>query len=228
MLIEVKNLEKTYKNGSLEFQALKGIDLSIDKGEFVAIMGTSGSGKSTFMNILGCLDKPSVGEYILDGTPVQDMSEDELSHIRNKKIGFVFQSFNLIPRTSALRNVELPLLYARKSPKERKAKATELLTKVGLGDKLENHPNEVSGGQRQRIAIARALANDPPIIFADEPTGNLDSRSGEEVMDIFKNLHKDGVTIVLVTHEREIAEHAHRVVTFKDGEIINDEQIIKD
>lgn len=228
MLIEVKNLEKTYKNGTLEFQALKGIDLSIDKGEFVAIMGTSGSGKSTFMNILGCLDKPSVGEYILDGTPVQDMSEDELSHIRNKKIGFVFQSFNLIPRTSALRNVELPLLYARKSPKERKAKATELLTKVGLGDKLENHPNEVSGGQRQRIAIARALANDPPIIFADEPTGNLDSRSGEEVMDIFKNLHKDGVTIVLVTHEREIAEHAHRVVTFKDGEIINDEQLIKD
>lgn len=228
MLIEVKNLEKTYKNGTLEFQALKGIDLSIDKGEFVAIMGTSGSGKSTFMNILGCLDKPSVGEYILDCTPVQDMSEDELSHIRNKKIGFVFQSFNLIPRTSALRNVELPLLYARKSPKERKAKATELLTKVGLGDKLENHPNEVSGGQRQRIAIARALANDPPIIFADEPTGNLDSRSGEEVMDIFKNLHKDGVTIVLVTHEREIAEHAHRVVTFKDGEIINDEQLIKD
>lgn len=228
MLIEVKNLEKTYKNGTLEFQALKGIDLSIDKGEFVAIMGTSGSGKSTFMNILGCLDKPSVGEYILDGTPVQDMSEDELSHIRNKKIGFVFQSFNLIPRTSALRNVELPLLYARKSPKERKAKATELLTKVGLGDKLENHPNEVSGGQRQRIAIARALANDPPIIFADEPTGNLDSRSGEEVMDIFKSLHKDGVTIVLVTHEREIAEHAHRVVTFKDGEIINDEQLIKD
>ncbi len=224
-MIEIKNLQKIYKNGEIEVPALKGISLTIKEGEFVAIMGSSGSGKSTLMNVLGCLDKPTIGEYILDGIPIQERNEEELSAVRNLKIGFVFQSFNLIPRTSALKNVELPLLYARKNQKDRRERAMELLEKVGLKERMHHMPNELSGGQRQRVAIARALANDPPIILADEPTGNLDSKSGEEVMGIFKQLNKEGVTIVLVTHEPDIAQHCKRVVAFKDGILIKDELV---
>lgn len=224
-MIEIKNLHKVYKNGDIEVPALKDISLSIKEGEFVAIMGSSGSGKSTFMNILGCLDRPTLGEYFLDGISIQDRNEEELSNIRNLKIGFVFQSFNLIPRTSALKNVELPLLYARKNQKIRKDLAVELLEKVGLKDRTHHMPNELSGGQRQRVAIARALANKPPIILADEPTGNLDSKSGEEIMGIFKQLNDEGVTIIIVTHEPDIAQHCKRVVVFKDGNLIKDEPV---
>ncbi|MCT4509847.1 MAG: ABC transporter ATP-binding protein [Tepidibacter sp.] len=224
-MIEVKNLEKVYQNGDIKVPALKKISLTIKEGEFVAIMGSSGSGKSTFMNILGCLDKPTSGEYLLDGIPIQDRNEEELSDIRNLKIGFVFQSFNLIPRTSSLKNVELPLLYARKSQSDRREKAISILEKVGLKERIHHMPNELSGGQRQRVAIARALANEPPLILADEPTGNLDTKSGDEVMGIFKKLNDEGVTIVLVTHEPEIAQHCKRVVAFKDGILIKDELV---
>lgn len=226
-MIEVKNLEKVYQNGDIKVPALKNVSLTIKEGEFVAIMGSSGSGKSTFMNILGCLDKPTSGEYLLDGIPIQGRNEEELSDIRNLKIGFVFQSFNLIPRTSSLKNVELPLLYARKNQSDRKEKAISILEKVGLKERIHHMPNELSGGQRQRVAIARALANEPPLILADEPTGNLDSKSGDEVMEIFKSLNNEGVTIILVTHEPEIAQHCKRVVTFKDGVLIKDE-LVKD
>jgi len=226
-MIEVKNLEKVYQNGDIKVPALKNVSLTIKEGEFVAIMGSSGSGKSTFMNILGCLDKPTSGEYLLDGIPIQGRNEEELSDIRNLKIGFVFQSFNLIPRTSSLKNVELPLLYARKNQSDRREKAITILEKVGLKERIHHMPNELSGGQRQRVAIARALANEPPLILADEPTGNLDSKSGDEVMDIFKSLNNEGVTIILVTHEPEIAQHCKRVVTFKDGVLIKDE-LVKD
>ncbi len=224
-MIEVKNLEKVYQNGDIKVPALKNVSLNIKEGEFVAIMGSSGSGKSTFMNILGCLDKPTSGEYLLDGISIQDRNEEELSDIRNLKIGFVFQSFNLIPRTSSLKNVELPLLYARKNQNDRKKKATDILEKVGLRDRIHHMPNELSGGQRQRVAIARALANEPPLILADEPTGNLDSKSGDEVMEIFKKLNDEGVTIILVTHEPEIAQHCKRIVAFKDGVLIKDELV---
>ncbi|MEJ8553318.1 ABC transporter ATP-binding protein [Tepidibacter sp. Z1-5] len=224
-MIEVKNLEKVYQNGDIKVPALKNVSLTIKEGEFVAIMGSSGSGKSTFMNILGCLDKPTSGEYLLDGIPIQDRNEEELSNIRNLKIGFVFQSFNLIPRTSSLKNVELPLLYARKSQNARREKAVAILEKVGLKDRIHHMPNELSGGQRQRVAIARALANEPPLILADEPTGNLDSKSGDEVMEIFKKLNDEGVTIILVTHEPEIAQHCKRIVAFKDGVLIKDELV---
>ncbi|WP_099192010.1 ABC transporter ATP-binding protein [Tepidibacter mesophilus] len=224
-MIEVKNLEKVYQNGDIKVPALKNVSLNIKEGEFVAIMGSSGSGKSTFMNILGCLDKPTAGEYLLDGIPIQDRNEEELSDIRNLKIGFVFQSFNLIPRTSSLKNVELPLLYARKNQNDRKKKAINILEKVGLKDRIHHMPNELSGGQRQRVAIARALANEPPLILADEPTGNLDSKSGDEVMEIFKKLNDEGVTIILVTHEPEIAQHCKRIVAFKDGVLIKDELV---
>ena len=223
-LIEIKALGKVYQMGSNELHALKSIDLTIDNGEFIAIMGTSGSGKSTLMNILGCLDRPSYGDYFLEGIDVKDKSEDELSYIRNQKIGFVFQSFNLISRTSALKNVELPMIYAKKDSAYREKRAIDLLTRVGLADRLSHVPNELSGGQRQRVAIARALANEPPIILADEPTGNLDSKSSIEIMELFTRLHQEGKTVIIVTHERDIAEFTHRIVTFKDGKIINDER----
>ncbi|MDO4711717.1 MAG: ABC transporter ATP-binding protein [Peptostreptococcaceae bacterium] len=223
-LIEIKNLSKIYQMGSNELHALKEIDLTIEHGEFVAIMGTSGSGKSTLMNILGCLDRPSLGNYYLEGIDVNDKTEDELSDIRNQKIGFVFQSFNLIPRTSALKNVELPMIYAKIPAEKRTERAEILLQRVGLGERMYHVPNELSGGQRQRVAIARALANEPPIILADEPTGNLDTKSSIEIMEMFTELHREGKTVIIVTHEREIAEFTQRIVTFRDGKIINDER----
>lgn len=224
-MIKVERLDKVYKNGAIELRALKDVNLTIGNNEFVSIMGPSGSGKSTFMNVLGCLDSITSGTYLLDGVNVAELKEDELAVIRNKKIGFVFQSFNLLPRISTLKNVELPMMYANVSPKERREKAIEVLEKVGLGDRLEHKPNELSGGQRQRVAIARALVNSPSILLADEPTGNLDSKSGDEVMDIFQQLNNEGVTIVLVTHELEIAEFSKRIVVFKDGEIIEDKLV---
>lgn len=223
-VINICDLIKTYKNGSIEVQALKSISLTIEKGEFVAIMGTSGSGKSTLMNILGCLDRPTSGEYLLEGISISDKTDNELSYIRNKKIGFVFQSFNLISRTSALKNVELPMIYGKIGASERKKRALQLLESVGLGERTEHMPNELSGGQRQRVAIARALSNEPPIILADEPTGNLDSRSSVEIMELFTKLNRNnGNTVIIVTHEPDIAEFTDRVVTFKDGRIITDE-----
>lgn len=222
-VISINNLVKTYKNGSIEVHALKEINLTIEKGEFVAIMGTSGSGKSTLMNILGCLDRPSQGEYCLEGISISDKTDNELSYIRNKKIGFVFQSFNLISRTSAAKNVELPMVYGKMGASARRKRALELLEGVGLGDRAEHMPNELSGGQRQRVAIARALANEPPIILADEPTGNLDSRSSVEIMELFTKLNREhGNTVIVVTHEAEIAEFTDRIITFKDGQIISD------
>lgn len=223
-LIEIKSLGKVYQMGDNELHALKSINLTINKGEFISIMGTSGSGKSTLMNILGCLDRATYGDYFLEGIDIKEKTEDELSFIRNQKIGFVFQSFNLIPRTSSLKNVELPMIYAKKGTEYREQRAFELLERVGLGDRTDHVPNELSGGQRQRVAIARALANEPPIILADEPTGNLDSKSSIEIMALFSELHKEGKTVIIVTHEREIAECTDRIVTFRDGSIINDER----
>lgn len=223
--IKITNLSKTYDTGAVQVHALKDINLTIEKGEYVAIMGHSGSGKSTLMNILGCLDKPTGGIYELDGIDVSKQSQRQLSYIRNKKIGFVFQSFNLIPRTTALKNVELPMIYAKKGAKERIERAKELLEKVGLGARLEHMPNEISGGQKQRIAIARALANEPSILLADEPTGNLDTASSVEIMELFTQLNNEGVTVVVVTHEDDIAEFTKRIVRFKDGNIIEDRRI---
>ena len=224
ILLELKELYKIYIMGSVEVQALRGIDLTIDKGEFISIMGTSGSGKSTLMNIIGCLDRPTKGNYFLEGIDIKEKSEDELSFIRNQKIGFVFQSFNLIARTSAVKNVELPMIYAKMHANDRHERAKQLLEKVGLGDRIHHMPNELSGGQRQRVAIARALANEPPIMLADEPTGNLDSKSSIEIMEIFRNLNEEGKTVIIVTHERNIAEYTDRIVTFKDGQIVSDER----
>lgn len=221
-MISIKNLNKVYKTGSVEVHALKNVNIEIDYGEFIAIMGHSGSGKSTLMNILGCLDKPTDGQYLLDGIAISKQKPDELSLIRNKKIGFVFQAFNLIPRTSVLKNVELPMIYAKIKPSQRKKRALELLEKVGLSERTHHLPNELSGGQKQRVAIARAMSNKPPIILADEPTGNLDTNSSVEIMELFTNLHKEGNSIILVTHEPEIAEFADRVIVFKDGVIIED------
>ena len=220
MIITVDNINKTYKNGSLELQVLKNISFKVDKGEFLAIMGSSGSGKSTMMNILGCLDNQYEGRYILDGIDISKSTENELSEIRNKKIGFIFQSFNLLPRLTALENVELPLIYSSVPKEERHKRANELLEMVGLKDRTHHRPNELSGGQRQRVAIARALVNNPSIILADEPTGNLDSKSEEEIIEILQKLNKMGKTIVIVTHEPSIGEIAERKIIFKDGEII--------
>ena len=220
MIITVDNINKTYKNGSLELQVLKNISFKVDKGEFLAIMGSSGSGKSTMMNILGCLDNQYEGRYILDGIDISKSTENELSEIRNKKIGFIFQSFNLLPRLTALENVELPLVYSSIPKEERHKRANELLEMVGLKDRTHHRPNELSGGQRQRVAIARALANNPSIILADEPTGNLDSKSEGEIIEILQKLNKMGKTIVIVTHEPSIGEIAERKIVFKDGEII--------
>ena len=224
-MINIDSLYKVYKNGKLELEALKDINLNIGREEFVSIMGPSGSGKSTLMNILGCLDRPTSGSYILDGEEVGGLTDDELATIRNKKIGFVFQSFNLIPKLDAFKNVELPMIYAGVSQEERKKKSLEALEKVGLGHRIHHSPNELSGGQRQRVAIARALVNSPAILFADEPTGNLDSRSSQEIMGIFQDLNKEGVTIVMVTHELDIAQHTKRMIVCKDGQIIEDSQV---
>ncbi|MBS4986414.1 MAG: ABC transporter ATP-binding protein [Hungatella hathewayi] len=221
-LIRLDNLVKIYDTGAIKVLGLKKINLTIKRGEFVAIMGQSGSGKSTLMNILGCLDRPTMGHYYLDGIDTASMNQDELSAIRNYKIGFVFQSFNLIPRTSALKNVELPMTYARKSKKARRERALMLLERVGLGARYEHWPNELSGGQRQRVAIARALANEPPLILADEPTGNLDTASSVEIMELFSQLHKEGATVVVVTHEENIAAFTDRVIRFQDGQVLSD------
>ena len=221
-MLKVKDLVKVYDTGVIKVEALKKINLEVKKGEFVAIMGSSGSGKSTFMNILGCLDSLTSGTYELDGIDVSRMSSEELATIRNKKIGFVFQAFNLLPKMDLLRNVELPMMYAGCSKKEREEKALKALERVGLSARVYHKPNEISGGQKQRVAIARSLVNDPAIILADEPTGNLDSKSSNEIMDIFTELNNEGVTIILVTHEPDIAEYSKRIVTFKDGNIISD------
>ena len=221
-IIRLENLVKIYDTGALRVLGLDRTDLSIKRGEFVAIMGHSGSGKSTLMNILGCLDRPTLGKYYLDGEAVDEMDSRELSQVRNRKIGFVFQSFNLISRMSIEKNVEIPMIYARKKPGERRQRAIELLTRVGLRERLWHQPNELSGGQRQRVAIARALANDPPLILADEPTGNLDSKASVEIMELFAGLHREGATVVVVTHEENIAAYTHRIITFSDGRIISD------
>lgn len=224
-VVGVHNVRKTYSLGETEVHALRGISVSIEGGDFVAIMGASGSGKSTFMNILGCLDRPTSGEYWLEGTDVSQLNKKELARVRNQKIGFVFQGFNLLGRTTALENTELPMLYSRVSKKEREQRAREALTLVGLGDRLDHFPSQMSGGQQQRVAIARALVNKPRILLADEPTGNLDSRTSVEVMEIFQGLNREGLTIILVTHEPDIARFTHREIVFRDGHIKRDEVI---
>jgi len=223
-VIKIQQLFKTYRIGDIEVRALRGVDCYIGKGELVAIMGPSGSGKSTLMNILGCLDQPTSGTYHLDGIEVSGLSDDELAAVRNRKIGFVFQTFNLLPRTTALDNVELPLIYAGAS--NRRRKAVEALERVGLGERLHHKPNELSGGQQQRVAIARALVVEPSIILADEPTGNLDTHSSEEIMDIFQTLNREqGITVVFVTHEHDIGQHTKRIIHIRDGRIVSDEPV---
>jgi len=221
-MLEVQNIVKSYKTGDINLTALKNISLKIEEGEFVAIMGPSGSGKSTLMNILGCLDRMSSGKYILNGKDVSGLLANELSHIRNREIGFVFQAFNLIPRMSILENVSLPMVYSGMPSKERKKRALSALEKVGLLDRIKHLPNEVSGGQKQRAAIARAIVNSPSVIMADEPTGNLDTKSSLDIMKIFQDLNNEGATVVMVTHENDIAQHAKRIVRFRDGEIVMD------
>ena len=223
-VIDIQGITKTYVNGKLSVPVLHGIDLQVNKGEFVSIMGPSGSGKSTFMNILGCLDRPTTGSYRLNGDEVATLSDDELAFVRNKQIGFVFQSFNLLTKLTALENVALPMIYAGMDKKSRNERAAVLLSSVGLGDRMDHLPSELSGGQRQRVAIARALANNPAIIMADEPTGNLDSKSTIDVMNIFRGLYEEGRTIILVTHEPEIATYASRNVVLRDGLIVEDSQ----
>lgn len=221
-LIETRDLWKTYQMGDETIHALKGVSISIERGEYVAIMGPSGSGKSTLMNLIGCLDTPTKGSYLLNGKQVSEMNDDELARIRNEEIGFVFQTFNLLPRATALHNVELPLIYAGISAKVRGERAAQALDKVELGDRKTHRPNQLSGGQRQRVAIARALVNNPSILLADEPTGNLDSKTGVEIMSLFERLHQAGNTIVLVTHEPEVAAHAHRSIHIRDGQVEKD------
>ena len=229
-VISVKNLVKTYVVGEIEVRALRGVNLDVEPGEFLAVTGTSGSGKSTFMHIAGCLDRPTSGQYFLDGQDVSRMSKDALAAVRNKKIGFVFQGFNLLARTSALDNVELPLLYGGNAMKttDRHARAKEMLELVGLGNRTDHHPNQLSGGQQQRVAIARALINTPSILLADEPTGNLDTKTSIEVMGIFQRLNRErGITVVLITHEVDIAEYGTRIVTFRDGQAIADRAVTR-
>ena len=221
-IIVVRNLRREYQMGAETVRALRGVDLTIRRNEFVAIMGPSGSGKSTLMNLIGCLDSPTEGEYWLNGHRVSELGDDELARIRNKEIGFVFQTFNLLPRATALQNVELPLIYGGTGARERRRMAADALERVGLGDRMHHRPNELSGGQRQRVAIARALVNHPSIILADEPTGNLDSKTSEEILTLFDKLHHEGQTIILVTHEHDIAAHAHRQVHLKDGNVEHD------
>ncbi|MFQ5709298.1 MAG: ABC transporter ATP-binding protein [bacterium] len=223
MLIDIHELIKIYKIGTIDVPALRGITVNIDQNEYVAIMGPSGSGKSTLMNIVGCLDTPSEGSYTFAGNDVGKMDDDQLAEIRNKKIGFVFQTFNLLPRATSLHNVELPLVYSGVPSAKRKEMAQNALEMVGLGDRMHHKPNELSGGQRQRVAIARALINNPSIILADEPTGNLDTKTGEEIMELFDNLHQEGNTIILVTHEEYIARYANRIIRLRDGLIESDE-----
>ncbi|MED1945093.1 MULTISPECIES: ABC transporter ATP-binding protein [Brevibacillus] len=226
-MLHIEGLTKQYKTHELELFALQNINIHVAQGEFVAIVGPSGSGKSTFMNMLGCLDRPTSGSYVLDGIDVTQLKDSGLAQVRNQKIGFVFQSFHLLPRATSLRNVEVPMMYAGVGMTERKKRAKAALQRVGLGQRMEHKPTQLSGGQRQRVAIARALVNQPAIILADEPTGNLDSRSSIEIMAIFQELHAQGVTILLVTHEADIAQHAERVITFRDGHIIRDERVEK-
>tara|TARA_Y200000002_G_C22544701_1_gene605585 strand:+ start:220 stop:951 length:732 start_codon:yes stop_codon:yes gene_type:complete len=224
-VIQIENLTRVYQMGETEVRALAGVSLQMQHNEYIAIMGPSGSGKSTLMNMIGCLDTPSSGEYILNGNRVSQMDDSDLAEVRNREIGFVFQTFNLLPRTSCLANVELPLIYAGVKASDRKERALEVLNKVGLGDRVDHKPNELSGGQRQRVAIARALVNAPSILLADEPTGNLDSKTGFEIMLLFEELYKAGNTIILVTHEIEIAEYARRIVRLRDGLVEKDEAV---
>jgi putative ABC transport system ATP-binding protein len=223
-LLELEQVTKTYRMGDVDVQALRGVSLSIEEGEFVAIMGSSGSGKSTLMNILGCLDRPTAGVYRLAGREVSLLDRNQLAEVRNKTLGFVFQSFNLLSRTSALENAELPMIYGGYTARERRQRARQALERVGLGERLDHHPNQLSGGQQQRVAIARALVNSPRLILADEPTGNLDTRTSLEIMALFQELGRAGMTIILVTHERDIAAHAARVVVLRDGKVLSDQR----
>ena len=225
LIIKISDIKRDFALGSEIVYVLKGVDLEIEKGEYVALMGPSGSGKSTLMNILGCLDTPTSGNYTLNGKDVSEMDEKSLAEIRNKEIGFVFQTFNLLPRTTALNNVALPMIYAGKSKSERNERAAEVLEQVGLGDRMDHHPNQLSGGQRQRVAVARALVNHPSIILADEPTGNLDSKTSVEIMMLFDEIHAKGNTVILVTHEEDIAAHAHRIIRLRDGVVESDNRI---
>ena len=224
-VVQTESLEKVYTMGDVKVHALRGISLRIDAGEFIAVMGASGSGKSTFMNLVGCLDRPTAGRYLLRGQDVSRFSRDQLARVRGREIGFVFQGFNLLPRTSALENVELPMLYQGVPARARRDRAAESLRRVGLGDRLDHTPAQLSGGQQQRVAIARALVNRPTLVLADEPTGNLDSQTSIEVMGIFQELNEAGLTVLLVTHEQDIAQHAKRVVTFKDGHVVDDRRV---
>ncbi|MBI6118573.1 ABC transporter ATP-binding protein [Salegentibacter maritimus] len=223
-VIEIRQITRDFPLGNEVVKVLKGIDLDIERGEYVAIMGPSGSGKSTLMNLLGCLDTPTSGTYILNGKDASQMGDDELAEIRNKEIGFVFQTFNLLPRTTALENVALPMIYAGYNKTDRKKRAEEVLINVGLGDRMDHKPNQLSGGQRQRVAVGRALVNKPSIILADEPTGNLDSKTSVEIMNLFDEIHAAGNTVILVTHEEDIAEHAHRIIRLRDGMVESDER----